>query len=120
LVVPVGSIRIRSIEQVDVVVGGVGYFTSANLPRRVYDAGLGRTGSRKRGARRGVAGSDYRCRCGFSGHWREGWGKDGGGSVWREEVDIPINVGANWIVYGVSGTKLESGRSRPLALCVVP
>jgi hypothetical protein len=53
--VPVGSIRVRTVEQVDGVMSGVGQFTSANLSRGIYDAGLGRTGSRKRRARRGVA-----------------------------------------------------------------
>ena len=67
-----------------------------------------------------MARRDYRNGRGFSGHWREGWGKDGGGSVRGEEVDILVDMGANWVVYGIPGTKLESGGSSPLALCVVP
>ena len=118
--VPVGSMRVRSVEQVDIVMRGVGEFASANLPGGIYNACLRRTGSRKRRARRRVARRNHGRGRGFSGHWREGWGKDGGGSVWGGEMDILVKVRANRVVYGIPGTKLESGGSSPLALCVVP
>ena len=47
---PVGSIRVRTVEQVDIVMRGVGEFASANLAGGIYDACLRRTGSRKRRA----------------------------------------------------------------------
>ena len=116
--VPISSVWIRSIKKVDGIRCGVGYFPGAAFAGEVRDSYLRGTGGRKGGARGGAGGGS--CRDRFGGHWRERRGKHRGGSVWRQEMYIPIKAWPHWIVYWIPAAELASGGCRQFAFGLVP
>lgn len=106
---PVGAVRVRGIKKVDVVGSSVGYFSSAHSEGRLWDTGLGGTGSRKGGTRGRATGGGHGGW--FGGHWRKGRGKDGSGSVGGLEVHILVKSWADRIAYWISAAKLARGSS---------